>query len=82
MTSGSLKMQLPNGEMIDGVNLTPEGNVIIMCADGVRRQVHPVVVEAFAKSMVPTGIWIAALAKRNSTDPLVRRMGKEMDFKQ
>lgn len=78
---GALKLQLPNGEQIDGVNLTSEGDVIIMCADGVRRQVHPVVVEAFAKSMVPTGIWVAALAKRNSTDPAVRRMGKDMDFK-
>ena len=81
MASGALKLQLPNGEMIDGVNLTPNGDVIIMCADGVRRQVHPVVVEAFAKQMVPTGIWLAALVKRTSNDALVKKMGADMDFK-
>jgi hypothetical protein len=81
MASGALKLQLPNGQLIDGVNLTPEGNVIIMCADGVRRQVHPAVVEGFANGMVPTGIWLAAQVKRMSKDADVKRMGKDMDFK-
>jgi len=57
---------MANGQLCDGVGLVPGGRVFIMTADNVYREVHPVVVEAFAKNMVPSGIWLAAYIARTT----------------
>ena len=74
-TSGALKFRMANGQVCDGAGMTADGKVFVMCADATYREVHPMIVEAFAKGLVPTGIWLAAYAKRVSDDPSVRKMG-------
>jgi len=77
--SGALKFKMANGQLCDGVGLTGDGKVFIMTADNVYREVHPMIVDAFAKNLVPTGIWMAAYAQRVSNDPLVKKSGIIID---
>jgi hypothetical protein len=74
-TSGALKFRMANGQVCDGAGMTADGRVFLMTVDAQYKEVHPMIVEAFAKNLIPTGIWLAAYAKRVSDDPNVRKMG-------
>jgi hypothetical protein len=74
---GALKLKLPNGEFVDGFGITPDGEVHILCTDNIYRQVHPAVVEAFGRGLMPTGIWMTALMRKQSRDDEFNKMVKQ-----
>lgn len=73
--SGHLSIPLPNGQKVKGFGLSPDGRIMFLDVNGVYREMHPLVVEAFAKGLVPSGIFMAAFARRSSNDEAVRRLG-------
>jgi hypothetical protein len=75
-TSGSLHLTLENGAKVRGFAVTPEGDVLFMDAQGVMRQMHPMVVEAMATQHVPSGIFAVAVMKKKTANAEIRQMGK------
>jgi len=51
------RLILPNGSRQKGFDLRSDGTVLLLCADGVLRQIHPAVVAAFGDGRIAPGVW-------------------------
>jgi hypothetical protein len=51
------RLLLPNGDRQLGFDLLSDGTVMLMCADGVLRRVHPAVVAALGDGRIAPGVW-------------------------
>jgi hypothetical protein len=54
------RLLLPNGDRRVGFDLKGNGDLFLLCADGVLRQVHPQVVAAFGDGRIAPGVWQVA----------------------